>query len=230
MPEVGPKRDAYVVQVGADGFRLLDALARSDHLITAREQHGIDLAGPPTSEPELAEPRRRSVQRCRLRGGLGPAKGALPRGHGERRLVQGREAPGTARHGPRPAQGCRLQGMRVPQPLHADPVAKAGPSGRGPAAAGARRTGCGQGAGGHGRGPPPRPSTSTASQHGSAAGPSHPPARHASPPSPRSQEFATRSTARTARTIMARKWQPALSADGRRYTCAAGGCLEADRH
>ena len=30
MPEVGPKRDAYVVQVGADGFRLLDALARSD--------------------------------------------------------------------------------------------------------------------------------------------------------------------------------------------------------
>jgi transposase len=30
IPEVGPKRDAYVAQVGADGFRLLDALARSD--------------------------------------------------------------------------------------------------------------------------------------------------------------------------------------------------------
>ncbi len=30
MPEVGPKRDAYVVQVGADGFRLLDVLARTD--------------------------------------------------------------------------------------------------------------------------------------------------------------------------------------------------------
>ncbi len=30
MPEVGPKRDAYVAQVGADGFQLLDALARSD--------------------------------------------------------------------------------------------------------------------------------------------------------------------------------------------------------
>jgi len=30
MPEVGPKRDAYVAQVGADGFRLLDTLARSD--------------------------------------------------------------------------------------------------------------------------------------------------------------------------------------------------------
>ena len=27
LPEIGPKRDAYVVQVGADGYRLLDALA-----------------------------------------------------------------------------------------------------------------------------------------------------------------------------------------------------------
>ena len=30
VPEVGPKRDAYVAAVGADGFRLLDALARPD--------------------------------------------------------------------------------------------------------------------------------------------------------------------------------------------------------
>ena len=30
ISEVGPKRDAYVAQVGADGFRLLDALARPD--------------------------------------------------------------------------------------------------------------------------------------------------------------------------------------------------------
>lgn len=30
IPEVGPKRDAYVAPVGADGFRLLDALARTD--------------------------------------------------------------------------------------------------------------------------------------------------------------------------------------------------------
>ncbi len=27
LPETGPKRDAYVVQVGTDGYRLLDALA-----------------------------------------------------------------------------------------------------------------------------------------------------------------------------------------------------------
>ena len=27
LPETGPKRDAYVVQVGMDGYRLLDALA-----------------------------------------------------------------------------------------------------------------------------------------------------------------------------------------------------------
>ena len=30
LPEVGPKRDAFVGQVGTDGFRLLDALARAD--------------------------------------------------------------------------------------------------------------------------------------------------------------------------------------------------------
>ena len=30
IPETGPKRDAYAATVGADGFRLLDALARSD--------------------------------------------------------------------------------------------------------------------------------------------------------------------------------------------------------
>jgi len=30
LPEVGPKRDAFVAQVGADGFRLLDALAGTD--------------------------------------------------------------------------------------------------------------------------------------------------------------------------------------------------------
>jgi len=30
LPEVGPKRDAFVGQVGADGFRLLDALAGAD--------------------------------------------------------------------------------------------------------------------------------------------------------------------------------------------------------
>ncbi len=30
IPEVGPKRDAYVAQVGADGFRLLDAVAGAD--------------------------------------------------------------------------------------------------------------------------------------------------------------------------------------------------------
>jgi len=30
LPEIGPKRDAFVVQVGADGFRLLDALAQAD--------------------------------------------------------------------------------------------------------------------------------------------------------------------------------------------------------
>ena len=30
IPETGPKRDAYVAQVGADGFHLLDALAKSD--------------------------------------------------------------------------------------------------------------------------------------------------------------------------------------------------------
>ena len=30
LPEAGPKRDAYVVQVGMDGYRLLDALAEAD--------------------------------------------------------------------------------------------------------------------------------------------------------------------------------------------------------
>ena len=30
LPAAGPKRDAYVVQVGTDGFRLLDVLARTD--------------------------------------------------------------------------------------------------------------------------------------------------------------------------------------------------------
>jgi transposase len=30
LPEVGPKRDAFVSQVGADGFRLIDALAQTD--------------------------------------------------------------------------------------------------------------------------------------------------------------------------------------------------------
>jgi len=30
LPEIGPKRDAFVSQVGADGFRLLDALAQAD--------------------------------------------------------------------------------------------------------------------------------------------------------------------------------------------------------
>ena len=54
---------------------------------------------------------------------------------------------------PRPVQGCRLQGMRVPQPLHADQNAQPGPGGCGPAEAGTRRLGCGQGAAGHGRGP-----------------------------------------------------------------------------
>ena len=30
LPETGPKRDAYVVEVGMDGYRLLDALAETD--------------------------------------------------------------------------------------------------------------------------------------------------------------------------------------------------------
>jgi len=35
LPEVGPKRDAYVVQVGTDGYRLLDALAEKDAPVPA---------------------------------------------------------------------------------------------------------------------------------------------------------------------------------------------------
>jgi hypothetical protein len=44
------------------------------------------LGRPRAAGPELAEPRRRGLRRRRLRGGLGPARGALPGGQGEHRL------------------------------------------------------------------------------------------------------------------------------------------------
>ncbi len=56
LPEIGPKRDAFVVQVGADGFRLLDALAQAD---TPPEAAALPVVGwsRPTTPRPVSGPR-----------------------------------------------------------------------------------------------------------------------------------------------------------------------------
>src|SRR5829696_10186775 len=129
------------------------AYVSADDLIMAHEQYGIDLVGP--SGPELAKPHRGSLQRRRLRRGLGQARGALPGGQGEHGLVRERPAPGPAELDPCPVPSRRLSRLRVPDPLH--PGAFGPPRSRARPSCEARMRGprCGPGPGGHGGRPAP---------------------------------------------------------------------------
>src|SRR3954468_10006258 len=129
------------------------AYVSAEHLVGARERHGINLVGP--SGPELAKPRRGRLQRGRLRCGLGPARSALPGGQGEHGLVRERQAPGPAELDPGPVPSRRLSRLRVPDPLH--PGAFGPPRSRARPSSEARIRGprCGPGPGAHGGRPAP---------------------------------------------------------------------------
>jgi transposase len=92
LPETGPKRDAYVARVGADGYRLLGALAGPD-------------APPEAARLPAVAVLRRVWTRHFERGEPGPGEGGASGGGGDARL--------------RPAQG-RGPGDRVESPYDTD--------------------------------------------------------------------------------------------------------------
>ena len=81
LPDSGPKRDAYAVQVGADGFRLLDALA------------GVELPADVRALPAIAVLRRvwaRHVERAGTGSGDNTTGGDHAGGRVQLRPAQGR--------------------------------------------------------------------------------------------------------------------------------------------
>jgi hypothetical protein len=81
LPETGPKRDAYVAQVGADGHRLLDTLAGSDAPPVFRRCRrspccvgcGRGTSSAPSRDPAAAMPETIAAAHV-----CGPYRGAVP--------------------------------------------------------------------------------------------------------------------------------------------------------
>jgi len=143
MPEVGPKRDAYVAQVGVDGFRLLDALARSDA--------PLDAAALPAIET-LRRVWARHFERVE-----GGQDGGGQDGGAWLRPVRGR-GPGDRLESPYDTEArfrTKASTTWTGYMVHFTETCDAGPGGCDPAAGRTRRPGCGPGTGGHGRGQAP---------------------------------------------------------------------------